>query len=1501
MLTLPILLSIIQPVVPVSAAELNEGTVQSGRYLTYDLKDASNNTVTKLATTETSKTVFLKGDYEVGGLPFQQVTVRYQVLGKNVNEPINEGIIANTFTVNDSNENASFNKSLTLKTSGSCIAADEVCLPNTTSSYSVRVFIDYGTGADYQVYTQLYKTFSVERTTIEGYKNVATDTQLAIEQGHFKMTVKDINKNAILQGNEYFSRSAMKLTEQTFLIDGHVRVTGDVGKRVNIRYDFIDYDSYLNKAKNEGLIETYTQTAYTDGSFVKFNRTFGVKVSSGEAAASVNYNIIPDMDRDYVIRVVVEVDGKDRYLEDIPVHVATTAGTPTGNVGTGLHETVPSLGAGEEINYTLKRNGTNLTTVPLTDIRANRVKLDLLGVFQDINIPSGDEVIIRYKITSIDSPYFKAKEELIGRYMQTTYTQNNKMSFNRTLYIKSDANPEAESEPNPTIHLKDYPATYTFLVEAVFGENQAVTVQKTMEFKVTGSQQAYFDVTGDTPPFPTKTNLEFKLSKYAGSNLTEIANTETNQSTVSPILASDIKATPLRLNIDGSFVNKVDGANDNIIIQYDVTALENYSDLSSVNKVVKTFTESVHTEGRIVEFNRDFWISTESRTNRASDNAEGTIYVEDYTQYYTVRVTAKNTSKGTTVVLRDIKILVKASQETHQQTEGPGFVLPDGLSSYFFDKDGNRVETLEITARDLNNAENGIDIDVQGFFKSNWTANQNVNITYELKALNSYKDYIKFPTGIEETLELDFNDAVNGTNPQEFVSRTVVDPMEKWLDGKATQTGFFKEYTATTDTLNRHEPFMRKFNLRTKLDKDLDIVKNDESVLILDNVARSYELFVYATNKSTNEVETKVINLKITTVKPDGTITNAKPIFERPVGVSRPETGTGWFIEETMPMRWDPAVDADNELMYYKTYYYYTTTDANGLVNNEIRNWIQRVEDMPVSGSTLAYDWVVDNPAKIEPVNVRAIACDINHVCSDPTRSNPFKLNEFGIQPGTGGGGSGGGGRVSASIAIYPKPDGKWTPTDIEVSVMYDGEAKLVEGATKTYKITNSSAFPTSLITPLPADGNIVMSANGNNYVHVQYELSSGQVINATAGPYKIDKSNIDGFEIRLENADGDVVTDWTNETLHLVMTNPTTTSVSYTSRQYMIEGFHNTWQPYRDDIQIAIDGNYRVFGRVVNGAGTFSEQKFATAKIDKIKPTFDELKLTKLPTDKFDVSALTYDGDSGVSKVVLSTGKELAMNGSPISWVASNLTTEPLAIRVYDKAGNVSADEGFLSLPTVAFQDSYTTSASIWRKDVIASIGGNGLLSYKLSNKSYGCSTNPCDVTISKNATFTAIHKQGIQTTSVITSFENIDKSPIRLVLNAERDVTTPGKITFQWNHDLASGTLTCDYPGGTKTYNVSGLGAILNGLENTTYTCNLTGAIYGENVKSNSLTIYPDYGKELAEEVIGGGNVTDQVVNDAINVYVEESRLGTTYTIGTRKNNSKDGIVPLPDGMFQ
>lgn len=478
--------------------------------------------------------------------------------------------------------------------------------------------------------------------------------------------------------------------------------------------------------------------------------------------------------------------------------------------------------------------------------------------------------------------------------------------------------------------------------------------------------------------------------------------------------------------------------------------------------------------------------------------------------------------------------------------------------------------------------------------------------------------------------------------------------------------------------------------------------------------------------------------------------------------------------------------------------------------------------------------------------------------------------------------------KPSVTINIHPQPTGTWVNQPTDAYITDSGDMDLLAGAEKKYEVTTSPVYPSTFTNLLPTDRKVTLTQMGVNYLHVQYTLEDGTVISSTAGPYLIDTSVVGTFEVSLTNDSGTIITDWTKEDLHLVIGQPSTTPLSGIVKQYRIENYHTDWQNYTPGTKVSVEGNNRVFARIQTKAGTKSEQKHVMAKIDKQTPTLHALVLEVTNEGTYSAVAEAQDYSSAVKEVKLNTGQVLLKNGNRYS--ITNLPIKPTSLQITDYAGNVLENNTFLSEPTVVFTAPYTLALNKYREDVHATITGTNDLSYKIGNKLYTCSTHPCTATIGVNGLFTAIHADGIKQTSKEFPITNIDKSTIQLILNGERSLLDPTKLTFQWNQLIDSGKLICREEGISKTTIVGGSTHEMTG-KNYTYTCALEAIIGTQTYTSNRITIYPDYTKGIE----GEAGVKKRTKTTPI--YVEESKTGTSYLINAKSDNFKAKEIPFPE----
>lgn len=1128
---------------------------------------------------------------------------------------------------------------------------------------------------------------------------------------------------------------------------------------------------------------------------------------------------------------------------------------------------------------------TTFTKAPVSALKDTPRNLEIRGTLRSPSVVgNGQEFKIGYDVSSLED---YSRNTIVKGYIQDVNVRGNEVEFNRLFNLSTEQGELVHGTKKDYVYVENYPSNY---VVRVFLEDNT---GRTHYFK-----DKAFELTNDTgavvndinyllpqadksvPTFQYPTRLDLSLQQYDQNGVLK-PFTEAS--------ADTIKNTPLKLNIQ-SLLRNSDAIGANMEVRFDIVSYESYLN-SNVNNVLKKYTQNDETRTYHVEANKDIYISTNTRTNRASDNQETTVYLEDETQNYQLRVEVL--SNGQVYMKREIPFkingIVDTSHKAPQDSVGPAADPNAPISVFLTDPNKNNATTkrLQITARQLN-SEKAINIDLDGFVKKNWM-NQDVLVRYDLVALNTYTDYIN-GNGVTTTLE---NDPEAQIDDQKHV---LVSTMQEFL-GKPSQNSFLKRYKSTNYTNGNYEPFTKRFTLRTKLDKTT--YASNPSTLFLDNVARDYRLTVTATNITTKESISETIKLDITTVKK---AENTAPVFSsansKNISFRYPERGGGYFEGEFMPVSWYAATDADStgtkkEYLYYKIYYYYSTQNEAGVINEEIQKYMLRYDDMPEGGNILSTEWQVPMSAKIEPAYLKGYACDVNHVCSEVTKSNPFKFNEFGV----GEGNQGGSVTVTpATISLTPKPDGKWKDDDQEVYVVYEGDASMIVGATKQYAITPNSNVPTNFPGTVGADNKIVISTEGENYVHVRYILENGSEIYTSSGPYKIMKGEPDDFTMKLVDSAGTDVTDWTKTPPFLKMNytgNAVTDGITY---EYRIDNYHNNWVKLKPDTKIEVEGERTIYGRVVNKAGTPGPQKQITSRVDRSPVDFKRVILTESEDGKHEINIWAEDSLSGVAQLeVMDGGVKKVLENSSMNAIyhIEGLNNIPTSVKAIDAVGNENLIT-FANKPTVAFDAPYDKNAPAYRTSVKGKVTGTNNLSYKVGNKSFVCTSSPCGFTIDRNSLFTGTNTDGYKQSNKKIRISNIDKSDLVLLLDGQRDKTNAAKVSFNWNYNITSGTLKCYENGVEKSYSVGGSGVVMNNAINAVYECTLTGIYAGETVVSNAVVIYPDSTKPIE----GGGSSGRKVSEE---LYVEESRSGTSYFINTKHGNvDKNFIVPVPEEPF-
>lgn len=477
--------------------------------------------------------------------------------------------------------------------------------------------------------------------------------------------------------------------------------------------------------------------------------------------------------------------------------------------------------------------------------------------------------------------------------------------------------------------------------------------------------------------------------------------------------------------------------------------------------------------------------------------------------------------------------------------------------------------------------------------------------------------------------------------------------------------------------------------------------------------------------------------------------------------------------------------------------------------------------------------------------------------------------------------------KPSVNIMIHPQPTGTWVNSYIDTYTTDSGDISLLAGAEKKYEVTNSPVYPSTFTRELPADRKVTLQQVGINYLHVQYTLEDGTVISSTAGPYLLDTGAVGDFATTLEDNAGIPVNGWTNKELFLVISDPVTTPISGMTKQYRVENYHTEWQTYTGKTKITTEGDARIFARILTKAGTPSDQQVVRAQVDRSLPLVRSMQLDVTKDNLYHVLVRTTDELSGVVEV--KTDVQPLPNTASDQYKLGGIGSKPTSVTITDKAGNVVAGIPFAAEPGVAFDAPYSLSAPVYREDVFARLTGDHDISYKIGNKQMICTANPCPITISQNNTLTAIHTEGNKQTTKVYAIQNIHKEKLNLVLQAQRDKMDPSSIKFSWNYTIASGNLHCIESGNALTYTVAGTSNTQTG-KNYLYDCRLVATYGGEVLTSNRILLYPDKTHPLDAD--GDTNLTKVETN----IYIEESRVGTSYFINAKSNNFKYEKIPLP-----
>lgn len=492
-------------------------------------------------------------------------------------------------------------------------------------------------------------------------------------------------------------------------------------------------------------------------------------------------------------------------------------------------------------------------------------------------------------------------------------------------------------------------------------------------------------------------------------------------------------------------------------------------------------------------------------------------------------------------------------------------------------------------------------------------------------------------------------------------------------------------------------------------------------------------------------------------------------------------------------------------------------------------------------------------------------------------------------------------------IELYPKPTGNWVGEDLELYVEYAGNISDVEWTSSSYQFTSTIVPPSGGVwSGFSQQGKILVNQTGENYVHTRVQLKNGTTLRHTFGPYKLLKTPLSDFTLSVRTASLSDVVGWARIPIYLTLNyfgNETSDGIIH---QYQIKGVHQEWQTMKDEngdgyvepVELTHEGANEILGRVMDKAGKVSGVKTKTYQFDKTPVEFQHISLKKTAEGKYSVIAWATDAHSGIDSIWVETseGNKL-LSASPMSSVykVDNLSVKPTNIVARDRAGN-QGTASFLIEPQLTFSG-YNPSDEMHRGIIQASLTGTDALSYSFEGENVTCTSNPCTFSINGNGLLTVSQDSGTRRSSVEMRINNVKNGQIRLFLQGER--TSSSQITLKWNHTLASKTLTCAEGNQVKTYTVNGKQYVINSAINVTYKCQFKGvAILGETVDSNEVYIQSDRHQPF---VAGSGFKQIPMIQ---NLYVEESRVGMSYFINVRRDNTEEGtetnLALFPESLF-
>lgn len=480
------------------------------------------------------------------------------------------------------------------------------------------------------------------------------------------------------------------------------------------------------------------------------------------------------------------------------------------------------------------------------------------------------------------------------------------------------------------------------------------------------------------------------------------------------------------------------------------------------------------------------------------------------------------------------------------------------------------------------------------------------------------------------------------------------------------------------------------------------------------------------------------------------------------------------------------------------------------------------------------------------------------------------------------------------NLTIAPKPTGAWSDRSVDLYVQFDGDPQTVNWANNRYGVSDAPNMPVYNQT-FTAPGKINLNYTGEKYVHVRYQLSNDTYVYTTAGPYRIFPTSLNDFQAHITTVGSVTPQDWAKEALELRIVYAGNEITEGIERQYKIKGIDQEWKVMQNTfVPLLEEGKQDILYRVVNKAGKISETKSKTYKMDLTPVVFHHVALEETENGQYHVLVWAVDAYSGIAsvKVETSAGDVLLSNESMTSiYKANAIEGEPIKVVATDIAGNVT-EETFLEKPVIAFGN-YNPNADVHHTTIQGVVTGEYDVSYVFNGKKTLCGNTDCIFTIDGNGLLTAHQVDGIKRTSIGVRIDNVDTREVQLMLQGERH--TGSDMAFKWNYQLNAGaTLSCLQGEQPRVFQVTGKTHTIQDAANLKYACTLLGTYQGQQLTSNTVYLHAN----PREAVPVAGNYQEEPLLQM--VYIEESRMGTSYFINARRSNVNDNRALVPTDVF-